>query len=131
LRRPAGYRPAPIAFSLVRRAALQNDDPGPISNVPPSPASETDAAYGLSFSLSSFIGPAAPIARGILPRKRPVRRPRNHMNINVAATKRPKLHWPKALLSNGLEDRLEYRNRSFAPTLSAIELRRIVAEMTG
>ena len=46
------------------------------------------------------------------------------MNTQIAATKRPKLHWPKALLSSMPAERI-------SPTLSGIELRRIVAEMTG
>ena len=46
------------------------------------------------------------------------------MNTQIMGSKRPKLHWPKALLSSGSMERP-------SPTLSAIELRRIVAEMTG
>ncbi|MGZ8997766.1 MAG: hypothetical protein ACXW2T_02815 [Allosphingosinicella sp.] len=44
------------------------------------------------------------------------------MNIETIGSTRPKLHLPKALLSDG---------ERHAPTLSSFELRRIVAELLG
>lgn len=53
------------------------------------------------------------------------------MNTIIAATKRPRLHWPKALLPSRPEAHPGAHDTNLSPTLSAIELRRIVAEMTG
>jgi hypothetical protein len=50
--------------------------------------------------------------------------PESEMNIETIGSTRPKLHLPKALLSDGSGERR-------APTLSSFELRRIVAELLG
>ena len=46
------------------------------------------------------------------------------MNLATTGSKRPKLHWPKALLAAGPIGRR-------SPNLSGTELRRIVAEAIG
>jgi hypothetical protein len=46
------------------------------------------------------------------------------MNVQISGSSRPRLHLPKALLSDGASERR-------APTLSSFELRRIVAELLG
>ena len=54
------------------------------------------------------------------------------MNIHSAGSIRPRLHLPKALLSSGMQERPGPRPAPpSSPTLSTIELRRIVAEMIG